>query len=366
MKRRIACIVCAALLAAAAFPAYADTPEAAENRMIEEITETEIEDACVELIAEETDSEEEMLGYYLGTEALYRVYNPNSGEHFYTASKKERDHLASIGWSYEGIGWFGQQDASIGKPVYRLYNASGGEHHYTMNKGEKDNLVKVGWKDEGIGWYSCNEENGVPVYRQYNPNAYANNHNYTTNKGEKDYLIKHGWKDEGIGWYGGWKYIGMDAVDDKDILTLQNLTLPQFRERYPKAEEITPAGGHPTYKTDMFEITFTNDGEEVTALKLTDMSGKMNMKGIYMKYAFSRELFRTGLEDQFNGSPTFSNTCIKATEDPADAAQILLIYDMKETNAHGAFDYTLMIVENNYGWIQSAKIIFNKEAAAMG
>jgi hypothetical protein len=70
-----------------------------------------------------------------------------------------------------------------------------------MNGGERDALVKVGWKYEGIGWYSDDNEE-VPLYRQYNPNAVSGSHNYTTNKKENDALVKIGWIAEGIGWYG--------------------------------------------------------------------------------------------------------------------------------------------------------------------
>lgn len=41
------------------------------------------------------------------TQVMHRLYNPNSGEHFYTASEVERDHLVSIGWLYEDFGWYG-------------------------------------------------------------------------------------------------------------------------------------------------------------------------------------------------------------------------------------------------------------------
>ena len=37
---------------------------------------------------------------------MYRLYNPNSGEHFYTASVSERNNLYDLGWHYEGVGWF--------------------------------------------------------------------------------------------------------------------------------------------------------------------------------------------------------------------------------------------------------------------
>ncbi|MCR4950704.1 MAG: hypothetical protein K6A40_05220 [Solobacterium sp.] len=132
--------------------------------------------------------------------AMYRLYNPNSGEHFYTENIKERNALVSYGWKYESIGWKAPKTSS--SPVYRLYNSKGGEHHYTLNKKERDALVKLGWKYENIGWYSDDSQT-VPVYREYNPNAFSNNHNYTPNKKEHNALIsKYGWKDEGIAWYG--------------------------------------------------------------------------------------------------------------------------------------------------------------------
>ena len=130
---------------------------------------------------------------------MYRLYNPNSGEHFYTASAGERDHLVKVGWRYEGIGWYAPEWSH--NPVYRLYNANAGDHHYTMSAAERDMLIKVGWRYEGIGWYS-DDAKGVALYRQYNPNARAGSHNYTTNKAENDMLVRVGWKAEGIGWYG--------------------------------------------------------------------------------------------------------------------------------------------------------------------
>ena len=134
-----------------------------------------------------------------GTVNMYRLYNTNSGEHFYTSDANERNYLAGIGWNYEGIGWIAP--ASSNTPVYRLYNSYGGEHHYTTNLAERDMLISAGWSDEGIGWYSDDEQT-VPLYRQYNPNAFANNHNYTTSLAENDWLVSLGWRAEDIGWYG--------------------------------------------------------------------------------------------------------------------------------------------------------------------
>ncbi|WP_314581713.1 GH25 family lysozyme [Enterococcus gilvus] len=126
---------------------------------------------------------------------MYRVYNPNSGEHFYTQNVAEKNNLVSMGWRYEGIGWNGP---TSGNPVYRLYNPNAGDHHYTLHAYEKDNLIKKGWRYEGISWYS-----GGPnaLHRLYNPNAKAGSHHYTLNTNEKNNLVKHGWRYEGLAWY---------------------------------------------------------------------------------------------------------------------------------------------------------------------
>lgn len=135
---------------------------------------------------------------------MHRMYNPNSGEHFYTASTFERNSLVNSGWQYEGTGWLAP--ATSPTPVYRLY--SGTDHHYTTSVEEKEYLEKQGWSYEDIGWYSADESTGEPLYRQFNPNvdpsAPTNNsgsHNYTTSKMENDSLVATGWNAEGIGWY---------------------------------------------------------------------------------------------------------------------------------------------------------------------
>ena len=130
---------------------------------------------------------------------MYRLYNPNSGEHFYTSDPAERSNLISVGWNDEGIGWYAPSHSNT--PVYRLYNPNAGEHHYTTDVAERENLISLGWNDEGIGWYSDDYER-VPLYRQYNPNEFANNHNYTTSLAENDWLVSLGWRAEGTGWYG--------------------------------------------------------------------------------------------------------------------------------------------------------------------
>ena len=143
------------------------------------------------------------------TQVMYRLYNPNSGEHFYTASTAERDATIAAGWNDEGIGWTAPSESDT--PVYRLY--SGTDHHYTTSIVERDHLIDVGWtlegdNAEGIAWYS-DDQKRVPLYRQFNPNvdptAPFNNsgsHNYTTSLEEHEHLISIGWRGEDIGWHG--------------------------------------------------------------------------------------------------------------------------------------------------------------------
>lgn len=136
---------------------------------------------------------------------MYRLYNPYTGEHFYTSSVVERDSLVPAGWTWEGVGWVAP---TSGEPVYRLYNpfVPGGDHHYTTSKFECDSLVAAGWSYEGVGWRSGGS---VPIYRQYNPFAVTGTHNYTTSADENNHLVTIGWREEGVGWYGtgtGWTF----------------------------------------------------------------------------------------------------------------------------------------------------------------
>lgn len=136
------------------------------------------------------------------TVVMYRLYNPNTGEHFYTGSKEERNNLVKVGWKFEGNAW----NAPIyrGTPVHRLYNPNTGDHHYTMSLEEVNNLVRLGWKYEMVAWNSASpkDSRSVVQYRLFNPNAISGMHHYTSSDEERDNLVKLGWKYEGYGWYG--------------------------------------------------------------------------------------------------------------------------------------------------------------------
>lgn len=132
---------------------------------------------------------------------VYRLYNPNSGEHYFTMNGNERDHLVQLGWRNEACDWKASP-AEGGVPVYCLYNPNAGDHHYTIGVKERDYLLTVGWKEGYIAFYT-QDYSSIPVYRLYNPNAKkAGAHHYTTDQNERAALTKLGWIDEVIGWYG--------------------------------------------------------------------------------------------------------------------------------------------------------------------
>ena len=133
---------------------------------------------------------------------MFRMYNPNTGEHFYTGSTVERDNLVAVGWQYEGVGF--TFPANTGLPVYRLFQSSTGEHLYTMREEEKDKLMAEGWNYEGIAFNSAYDTEAAQ-HRLHNPNADVGAYHFTFSQEEMNNLIAAGWEYQGIGWYSCWK-----------------------------------------------------------------------------------------------------------------------------------------------------------------
>ena len=155
-----------------------------------------------EIIEEPEDPEKPEQPEKIETTPMYRLFNPNTGEHFYTGSIEERDMLDEAGWNYEGVAW--NAPIYIGEPVYRVFNPISGDHHYTMSQEEVDNLVAIGWQYEGVAWNSApaNHDEAIAQFRLYNPNADIGSHHYTSSTEERETLVSLGWIFEGMGWFG--------------------------------------------------------------------------------------------------------------------------------------------------------------------
>ncbi len=92
------------------------------------------------------------------TAPVYRLRNPNTGRHYYTANTVERNSLRSIGWIYERDENFISTVPKPGlTPVYRLYNASTGTHLYVDSQAQRDAILARfpgSWADHGILGYA--------------------------------------------------------------------------------------------------------------------------------------------------------------------------------------------------------------------
>ncbi|MEE8827489.1 MAG: hypothetical protein SOH48_09165 [Eubacteriales bacterium] len=163
---------------------------------------------------------------------VYRMYNPNSGEHFYTEDVTERNHLVSVGWNYEGIAWVAPKTSS--HPMYRVYNPNTGDHHYTSSLTERNWLVSLGWRAEGISWYvqewserPSSKYGFSEMHRLYNPNCTGSGaHFFTISDDEKDYLVSKGWKYEGVVGYSLSTSPAVSIYDDNADYSIEaNVTL---------------------------------------------------------------------------------------------------------------------------------------------
>lgn len=144
-------------------------------------------------------------------EFVFRLYNPNTGEHVYTADGQERRYLIDRGWKDEDVAWIAPKQSD--QPVHRLYNPVAGDHHYTKDENEVTALRRIGWNDEGICFYSSGDDTN-PVWRAYNSNAQSGAHHFTRSELEKDFLVCQGWKDEAIGWH------ALDELPMRGIVTI--------------------------------------------------------------------------------------------------------------------------------------------------
>lgn len=139
--------------------------------------------------------------------AVYRLYNKNNGDHLLTKNKNEKNEVATKGWKIEtnpkkeygrAAFYVPVQADSVGKKqVYRIYNPNSGEHFYTTNKSEADAAARKGWRHETNSKYTWVSEGDVKVYREFNPDVHtAGSHNFTTDLNEHRRVVSAGWKDE--------------------------------------------------------------------------------------------------------------------------------------------------------------------------
>lgn len=123
--------------------------------------------------------------------AIYRLYNPNSGEHLLVNNVEEANVCLAAGWVSNGLAFITLKKSS--EPVIRMRAEM---HTYVNTLAEFDALWEAGWVPEQTAFYAGGN---IPVYRVYNPNN--GDHLFTVNENEKGWLVTVGWINEGVRFY---------------------------------------------------------------------------------------------------------------------------------------------------------------------
>ena len=130
---------------------------------------------------------------------IYRLYNPKTKEHLFTASKNEYTVLPGYGWKQEGTAWYAPK---AGAGIYRLYNPKTKDHHYTASANEAKVLTtQYGWVYDNNKKPLFYSGGNVPIYRLYNKKFTIGSHHLTKSLKEYNVLPGYGWKQEGIAMY---------------------------------------------------------------------------------------------------------------------------------------------------------------------
>lgn len=145
---------------------------------------------------------------------LKRLYNSSTGEHRYGIYKSEVQGRLNKGWRLERGSLY--IDKKVYKPtnsvkVHCMVNTKTKSGLYTVNDNEKDMLLNQNSKNPHVmpkwtlsvseSFQTVPANQGIPVYRLYNPNSWRGTHHFTPIQAEKDMLVRLGWRYEGIGFY---------------------------------------------------------------------------------------------------------------------------------------------------------------------
>jgi uncharacterized delta-60 repeat protein len=137
---------------------------------------------------------------------FYRAYNPTADYHFFTTSEGEFRNAVRNGYRDEAAGNTGFALLNSAAPgataLFRLYNLQTGRHYYTANAAERDALVELnpppptgpdtrtlGWRYETIEGYifTAAALHAVPIFRLYNQRT--GTHLYTENAATKEAIL---------------------------------------------------------------------------------------------------------------------------------------------------------------------------------
>ena len=136
----------------------------------------------------------------------FRAYNPRTDSHFFTTSRAEFENAIRNGFRDESTSRAGFEVLSDAvpnsTPIYRLYNIQTGQHYYTTDRAERDFLVAIvpppasGPDTRTMGWrferadgfiYPSGQTGTTAIYRLYNRNSGV--HLFTESSAVRDAVL---------------------------------------------------------------------------------------------------------------------------------------------------------------------------------
>lgn len=153
----------------------------------------------------------------LSSRPLYRYWQGAVRDHFYTTNREEigtttPGQVGKYGYKSEGVAariFFSRVRSSV--PLYRYYQPQRRDHFYTTNPNEigttKSGVVgRYGYRSEGIAGYCYpkQEQGTIPLYRYWH--GAVSDHFYTTNIREIGHARpgvkgRYGYVSEGVACY---------------------------------------------------------------------------------------------------------------------------------------------------------------------
>ena len=143
-------------------------------------------------------------------QSVYRLYNKQTGDHYFTVRQGEYDKLTTLGVNGEGVVFKAVSAKTVDDnpqlkenttALYSVYNQNTGEH-LLVQQVEAEGLKAAGWQwdnDEKPVFYAPNAGASEAVYRVYNPNTNLAAHLYTAVAKEYTDLTNLGWKADNDG-----------------------------------------------------------------------------------------------------------------------------------------------------------------------
>ncbi len=137
-----------------------------------------------------------------GLPVAFRLYDPMTGNHVFTASFPEANTFVAQGWEFESIPFAVNPQDPSAQNVYRLYHPTQNGYLLTMSELERNQAIALGYVDQGIAFTALDQPSSLgsePVYRFFSPASTG--HLYTTSALDQEQLPALGYQFEGVAFY---------------------------------------------------------------------------------------------------------------------------------------------------------------------